>query len=109
MTNYRNNCFNHRELVLLSQVPEFVLLNVAEVCDSATYNGNEDHFQEWIQDWKKSYNAVSRLSNHLKRDRSTSAPVRDASVAIAAKLANTLINARQKMLDQRRAKMFPLQ
>lgn len=106
MSNYRNNCFDPRTIAAFYSLPSNLIDNVAEISLDADYT-DEDHYHEWIRAWKSTYRHLSEVINCVKKDRSVGPNIRDSGVHVLAKLANTLINARQHMLDQRRAKRFP--
>lgn len=106
MTNYRNNCFDPKTLRSFYSLPTDLMDNVTTLCIDAKYY-DEEHFHQWIAQWKSLYKFISELSNGVKKDHSVDNSIRDSGVAAIAKLANTLINARQFLLDQRRATRHP--
>lgn len=106
MSNYRNNCFDPRTIAAFYSLPTNLIDDVAKISLDADYS-DEDHYHEWIRTWKNAYRHLSNLINCVKKDRLFDPSIRDGGVHALAKLANTLINARQHMLDQRRAKRFP--
>lgn len=105
MTKYRENALDPRDIVTMSIVgPDFKealhLVTIAKVVvhDRITYS-------KWMQEWKKHYKEISETIRDIRSKMHELESPTSAHLARhhMRKLANTMINARQYVIDRRRA------
>lgn len=99
--NYRENSIDPTVLKVLA-VTDTVGLGIMQLCYDANFLETEEQYEGWVSDWKGAYNNLSEGISNLKRQRSTATSRMQTVISCAAKLANTMLNARQYARDQRK-------
>lgn len=99
--NYRENSIDPIVLKVLA-VTDTVGLDIMQLCFDANFLETEEQYESWVSDWKSTYNSLSEDISNLKRQRSIASSFHQTAISCAAKLANTMLNARQYARDQRK-------
>ena len=104
--NYRENSIDPSVIKVLAFTGQ-VGLYALDLCFNASNLETDEQYQQWVTEWKTTYDYLSKDIAELKRSRSVNpfsvdASARQTTISAAAKLANTLLNARQFARDKRK-------
>lgn len=96
---YRHNAINPADLYAAFLMgPNFD--NVATLCVAANEVLNREDYLLWMKHWRNAYKAISEQLREMKQDSRN-----QSALAGVRRIANTLINARQVMIDRHRGRI----